>query len=99
MSGETSGSQILNYNRCIGQDFGKEPGKPENRDSHCTFPSCGNKDLIAEWYYNLGPSLVAQMVKNLPAMQENHYNLETRFQAIFLHALTYTEVRHARVET
>ena len=97
MSGETSGSQILNYNSCIGQDFGKEPGKPENRDSHCTFPSWGNKDLIAEWYYNLGPSLVAQIVKNLPAMHENHYNLEIHFQAIFLHALTYTKVRHARI--
>ena len=77
MSGETSGSQILNYKSCIGQSFGKEPGKPKNRDSHCTFPSCSNKDLIAEWYYNLGASLVAQMVKNLPAVQENHCILET----------------------
>ena len=45
--------QVLNYKSCVRQDFGKGPQKPEYRDSHSTFPSCNNKDPIAECYYTL----------------------------------------------
>ena len=45
--------QGLNYETHIGRDVGKGPWKPEHRDSHSTFPSCGSKDPIAEWCYNL----------------------------------------------